>query len=185
MPIKLPRSGPARTPTRPTVYEVPVVRGNVFNKHLDKIIRVCPSCFHHSPRPICARNTSSTTLVANGTLDSVVRPAQFRRQKSYRPVAGAQLATGMRDAAFWGTGRSGRTVAICAWTSGSWSLERGGRREGPLAADAATAERIPLIIVPRPAGRDLGHARVMHCETVRAIERTRRRSAVHLGLNRP
>ena len=113
MPIKLP-SFRARRDVYPADLwtKCPSCETMLFNKQLDKALRVCPTCGHHFRLSAAARLEQ---LLDHGTwaerdagLQSVDRLG-FVDQKPYpdRLVA-AQTATGMRDAAVWGTGDDGR-----------------------------------------------------------------------------
>ena len=108
MPIKLP-SFRARRDVYPADLwtKCPTCETMVFNKQLDKAMRVCPTCGHHFRLSAATRLGQ---LVDPGTwserdagLQSVDRLG-FVDQKSYPDrLAAAQAATGMRDAAVWGT----------------------------------------------------------------------------------
>ena len=90
-------------------------------------MRVCPSCGHHFRLRGAARLSQ---LLDEGSFEErdagleSLDPLGFVDQKAYPDrVAAAQLATGLRDAAVWGTGRdrgpAGRDRA--SWTSASWA----------------------------------------------------------------
>ena len=128
MPIKLP-SFRARRDVYPADLwtKCPSCEEMLFNKQLDKALRVCPNCGHHFRLSAAAR---LDLLLDHGTwaerdagLQSV-DPLGFVDQKPYpdRLVA-AQTATGMRDAAVWGTGvdRLASASRSASWTSGSWA----------------------------------------------------------------
>ena len=124
----------------------------LFNKQLDKVQRVCPSCGHHFRLSADARLglllDHGTFVERDAGLQSV-DPLGFVDQKPYPDrVAAAQLATGLRDAAVWGTGTiDGRPVAICVMDSASWCsmgavVAKGDPRRGVLAGSG-----LPLIVV--------------------------------------
>ena len=88
-------------------------------------------------------------------------PLGFVDQKAYPDrVAAAQLATGLRDAAVWGTGRiEGTPVAIVVMDFGFMGGSMGAvvGEKVARAAEAALDERIPLVIVQRVGrGADAG-----------------------------
>jgi acetyl-CoA carboxylase carboxyl transferase subunit beta len=91
----------------------------------------------------------------DATLESL-DPLGFVDQKPYPDrIAAAQAATGLRDAAVWGTGRiSGLPVAICvmdfAFMGGSMGSVVG--EKVARAAEHAMAERMPLVIVSASGG---------------------------------
>ena len=109
MPIKLP-SFRARRDVYPADLwtKCPSCEEMLFNKQLDKALRVCPNCGHHFRLSAAARLEQlldeSSFEERDAGLESV-DPLGFVDQKPYPDrVAAAQLATGMRDAAVWGTG---------------------------------------------------------------------------------
>ena len=127
MPIKLPSFRPRRDAYPPDLWtKCPSCEEMLFNKQLDKVLRVCPDV--RPPLPAVGRGAARAAprprLVRerDAGLQSV-DPLGFVDQKTYPDrVAAAQLATGMRDAAVWGTARStaGRSRSA-SWTSGSWA----------------------------------------------------------------
>jgi acetyl-CoA carboxylase carboxyl transferase subunit beta len=155
----------------------------LFNKQLDKVMRVCPSCGHHFRLSAATRIEQ---LLDHGTFRErdaglqSVDPLGFVDQKSYPDrVAAAQLATGMRDAAIWGTGAiEGHAVAICvmdfAFMGGSMGAVVG--EKVARAAEAALAERLPLIVVSASGGARMQEgtlALMQLAKTVAALERLR------------
>ena len=124
MPIKLPSFRQRRDAYPPDLWtKCPSCEEMLFNKQLDKNLRVCPTCGHHFRLSAAARLDH---LLDHGTwaerdagLQSV-DALGFVDQKSYPDrLAAAQLATGMRDAALWGTGAiGGCRVAICVMDFG-------------------------------------------------------------------
>ena len=127
MPIKLP-SFRARRDVYPADLwtKCPSCEEMLFNKQLDKALRVCPTCGHHFRLSAAAR---LDLLLDHGTWAErdaglqLVDPLGFVDQKPYPDrLLAAQTATGMRDAAVWGTAHRlhpGRASA--SWTSGSWA----------------------------------------------------------------
>ena len=131
----------------------------LFNKQLDKNMRVCPHCGHHFR--ISAR-TRIDQLLDSGSFverDMDLQPVDsltFVDSKPYvdRLVA-AQLQTGLRDAAVWGIGQlDGKPVSICAmdffFMGGSMGSVVG--EKIARAGEASLENRIPLIIVSASGG---------------------------------
>jgi acetyl-CoA carboxylase carboxyl transferase subunit beta len=131
----------------------------LFNKQLDKTLRVCPHCGHHFR--ISAR-TRVEQLVDAGTFverDSNLQPIdslEFVDLKAYPDrLLAAQLSTGLRDAAIWGTAViGGKPVSLCVmdffFIGGSMGPVVG--EKITRAGEAALADRIPLIIVSASGG---------------------------------
>jgi acetyl-CoA carboxylase carboxyl transferase subunit beta len=131
----------------------------LFNKQLDKSLRVCPHCGHHFRIPA---KTRIEQLVDSGSFverDADLTPVDslgFVDLKAYpdRLVA-ANLQTGLRDSTVWGLGTmGGKPVSLCVFdfffmggSMGSVTGEKVAR-----AGEAAIAERIPLIIVSSSGG---------------------------------
>ena len=184
MPIKLP-SFRARRDVYPADLwtKCPSCEEQLFNKQLDKTLRVCPNCGHHFRLSASARLEhlldDGSFVERDAGLQSV-DPLGFVDQKSYTDrVAAAQLATGMRDAAIWGTGTiSGYPVAICVMDFGFMGGSMGAvvGEKVTRAAEAALAERIPLVIVSASGGARMqeGTLSLMQlAKTVAATERLR------------
>ncbi|MGH2406930.1 MAG: acetyl-CoA carboxylase, carboxyltransferase subunit beta [Candidatus Limnocylindrales bacterium] len=159
MPIKLPfrpRGGefPADLWTRcPSCQEM------LYNKQLEKNQRVCPRCAHHFRLRADARLAQLLdpgSFVEQDAMLESEDPLGFVDQKPYPDrVAAAQAATGLRDAAVWGTARLGGVqLAICvmdfAFMGGSMGSVVG--EKVTRAAEHALAERVPLIIVSASGG---------------------------------
>jgi acetyl-CoA carboxylase carboxyl transferase subunit beta len=155
----------------------------LFNKQLDKVLRVCPSCGHHFRLAASAR---IDLLLDHGTFvehDAGLEsedPLGFVDQKAYPDrVAAAQLATGMRDAAVWGTGSiEGRPVAACVMDFGFMGGSMGAvvGEKVTRAAEHALAERVPLLVVSASGGARMqeGTLSLMQlAKTVAALERLR------------
>jgi acetyl-CoA carboxylase carboxyl transferase subunit beta len=184
MPIKLPSFRPRRDAYPPDLWtKCPSCGEMLFNKQLDKVARVCPSCGHHFRLSAEAR---LGLLIDGGTFverDAGLQsedPLGFVDQKAYPDrVAAAQLATGMRDAAVWGTGSiDGRTVAICVMDFGFMGGSMGAvvGEKVTRAAEHALSERLPLVIVSASGGARMqeGTLSLMQlAKTVAAIERLR------------
>ena len=112
MPLKLP-SFRARRDAYPADLwtKCPSCETMLFNKQLDKALRVCPTCGHHFRLSAAARLEQlldeGTWAERDAGLQSV-DALGFVDQKRYPDrLAAAQTSTGMRDAAVWGTGAIG------------------------------------------------------------------------------
>ena len=184
MPIKIPSFRPRRDAYPPDLWtKCPSCGEMLFNKQLDKVLRVCPSCGHHFRLSAQARLDQLLDHGSFAERDAGLEsedPLGFVDQKSYPDrVAAAQLATGMRDAAVWGTGLvDGRPIAICvmdfAFMGGSMGAVVG--EKVTRAAEHALAERTPLIIVSSSGGARMqeGTLSLMQlAKTVAALERLR------------
>ena len=127
MPLKLP-SFRARRDTYPADLwtKCPTCETMLFNKQLDKAMRVCPNCGHHFRLSAADRLEllldPGTWQERDAGLQSV-DALGFVDQKPYpERLAAAQASTGMRDAAVWGTGAiGGQRSRSASWTSGSWA----------------------------------------------------------------
>jgi acetyl-CoA carboxylase carboxyl transferase subunit beta len=184
MPIKLPSFRPRRDAYPPDLWtKCPSCGEMLFNKQLDKVARVCPNCGHHFRLSAEAR---LALLVDGGSFaerDAGLQsedPLGFVDQKTYPDrIAAAQLATGMRDAAVWGTATiDGRAVAICVMDFGFMGGSMGAvvGEKVTRAAEHALAERVPLVIVSASGGARMqeGTLSLMQlAKTVAAIERLR------------
>ena len=184
MPIKLPSFRPRRDAYPPDLWtKCPSCEEMLFNKQLDKVQRVCPSCGHHfrlSAEARLALLLDHGTFVERDAGLQSVDPLGFVDQKSYPDrIAAAQLATGMRDAAVWGSGTiDGRPVAICAMDFGFMGGSMGAvvGEKVARAAEHALAQRVPLIIVSASGGARMQEgtlALMQLVKTVAAIERLR------------
>jgi acetyl-CoA carboxylase carboxyl transferase subunit beta len=160
MPIKLPSFRSRRNAYPPDLWtKCPSCEEMLFNKQLDKVMRVCPSCGHHFR---LSAEMRLEQLLDQGSFEErdaglqSVDPLGFVDQKPYPDrVAAAQLATGMRDAAVWGFGQvDNRRVAICvmdfAFMGGSMGSVVG--EKVTRAIEAASEERVPLVIVSASGG---------------------------------
>jgi acetyl-CoA carboxylase carboxyl transferase subunit beta len=182
MPLKLP-SFRARKETYPADLwtQCPGCQEMLFNKHLEKSLRVCATCGHHFRITATLR---LSLLLDPGTFRErdaglvSVDPLGFVDQKSYPDrIAAAQVATGMRDAALWGTGSIGGTpVSICvldfAFMGGSMGSVVG--EKVTRAAEVALADRMPLIVVSASGGARMQEgtlALMQLAKTLAAIER--------------
>ncbi len=184
MPLKLPSFRARRDAYPPDLWtKCPTCSTMRFNKQLDKNLRVCTTCGHHFRLSAEARLDH---LLDGGTwrehdagLQSV-DALGFVDTKAYpdRLVA-AQLATGMRDAASWGTGAIGGTeVAVCVMDFGFMGGSMGAvvGEKVTRAAEHALAARIPLITVSASGGARMQEgtlALMQLAKTMGALERLR------------
>jgi acetyl-CoA carboxylase carboxyl transferase subunit beta len=193
MPIKLPSFRPRRDAYPPDLWtKCPSCGEMLFNKQLDKVLRVCPSCGHHFRLSAAAR---LEMLVDHGSFvehDAGLEsedPLGFTDQKSYPDrVAAAQLATGMRDAAVWGTAAiDGTPIAICVMDFGFMGGSMGAvvGEKVTRAAEHALVARIPLLVVSASGGARMqeGTLSLMQlAKTVAVIERLRGAGVPFLSL---
>jgi acetyl-CoA carboxylase carboxyl transferase subunit beta len=146
-------------------------------------MNVCPSCGHHFRLTAIARlgqllDDSSFAERDAGLVSQ--DPLGFVDQKAYPDrVAAAQLATGLRDAAIWGTGRiEGQRIAILAMDFGFMGGSMGAvvGEKVARAAEGALAERIPLVVVSASGGARMQEgtlALMQLVKTMAALERLR------------
>ncbi|HEY7590326.1 MAG TPA: acetyl-CoA carboxylase, carboxyltransferase subunit beta [Candidatus Limnocylindrales bacterium] len=184
MPIKLPSFRPRREAYPPDLWtKCPSCEEMLFNKQLDKVMRVCPNCGHHFRLSAVGR---LEMLLDHGSFrerDAGLQsldPLEFVDQKPYpERVAAAQQATGMRDAAVWGTGSiDGQHVAICVMDFGFMGGSMGAvvGEKVARAAEAALVERVPLVIVSASGGARMQEgtlALMQLAKTTGALERLR------------
>ena len=176
MPITLPFR-PRRESYPPDMWtQCPGCSEMLFNKHLDKALRVCPSCGHHF-------RISAPTRLAQ-----LVDPGSFRERdaglvsrdplgfvdgKPYPDrITGAQTATGRKDAAMWGFARfGGRWVAICAldftFMGGSMGSVVG--EKVTRAAEGALAEGVPLVVVSASGGARMQEGTLALMQLVKTV----------------
>ena len=184
MPIKLPSFRARRDAYPPDLWtKCPSCEEMLFNKQLDKVQRVCPSCGHHfrlSAEARIAHLIDHGTFVERDAGLQSVDPLGFVDQKSYPDrIAAAQLATGMKDAAVWGTGTiEGRPVAICVMDFGFMGGSMGAvvGEKVTRAAEHALANRLPLVVVSASGGARMQEgtlALMQLAKTVAALERLR------------
>ena len=131
----------------------------LFNKQLDKTLRVCPNCGHHFRISAMARIEQ---LVDSGSFverDADLTPVDalgFVDLKTYPDrLMAAQLATGLRDAAVWGlAAMGGKAISTCVMDFGFIGGSMGSvvGEKVTRAGEAALAERIPLLIVSSSGG---------------------------------
>jgi acetyl-CoA carboxylase carboxyl transferase subunit beta len=116
-------------------------------------------------------------------------PLGFVDQKAYPDrIAAAQLATGMRDAAVWGTGTiDGRPVVVAVMDFGFMGGSMGAvvGEKVTRAAEHALASRTPLLVVSASGGARMqeGTLSLMQlAKTVAALERLRAAGVPFLSL---
>lgn len=159
MPVHLPFR-PRRDAYPPDLWtKCPGCAEMLFNKQLDKSLRVCPHCSHHFRIPA---RTRIEQLVDGGSFverDEDLSPVDalgFVDLKAYPDrLMAAQLSTGLRDAAVWGVGSiGGRPVSMCVMDFGFIGGSMGSvvGEKVARAGEAAVEERIPLIIVSSSGG---------------------------------
>ena len=193
MPIKLPSFRPRRDAYPPDLWtKCPSCGEMLFNKQLDKVLRVCPSCGHHFRLSAEARIAMLLDHASFAERDAGLEsedPLGFVDQKTYPDrVAAAQLATGMRDAAVWGTGTiDGQPVVVCVMDFGFMGGSMGAvvGEKVARAAEHALASRVPLFVVAASGGARMqeGTFSLMQLvKTVGAIERLRAAGVPFLSL---
>ena len=184
MPLKLPSFRARRNAYPPDLWtKCPTCEEMLFNKQLDKALRVCPNCGHHFRLSATARLDQlldpGSWVERDAGLLSVDRLG-FVDSKSYVDrLAAAQLSTGMRDAALWGTATiGGIPVAICVMDFGFMGGSMGavvGEKVTRAAEHALTAST-PLIVVSASGGARMQEgtfALMQLAKTLGAVERLR------------
>jgi len=176
MPITLPFR-PRRQSYPPDMWtQCPGCNQMLFNKHLDKAMRVCTSCGHHF-------RVSAPTRVAQLLDHASFRerdaglvsrdPLGFVDSKSYPDrLAAAQTATGRHDAAIWGFGSLvGRRIATCVLDFGFMGGSMGSvvGEKVARAAEGALAEGIPLVIVSASGGARMQEGTLALMQLVKTI----------------
>jgi acetyl-CoA carboxylase carboxyl transferase subunit beta len=158
MPIKFPFSRRRQGPTDAWT-KCPSCDQQVFNRQLERNLRVCPTCGHHFRMGIGERIElllDEGTFVERDAGLTSVDPLQFVDQKRYPDrIEAAQIKTGLAEAAVWGTGTvDGRPVAIglfdFRFMGGSMGSVVGEKVARCL--EAALVERIPAIVVAASGG---------------------------------
>jgi acetyl-CoA carboxylase carboxyl transferase subunit beta len=184
MPIKLPSFRSRRDAYPPDLWtKCPSCEEMLFNKGLEKSLRVCSTCGHHfrmtGPARLALLLDAGTFEERDAGLTSI-DALGFVDQKPYPDrLAAAQVATGGRDAAVWGIGRlAGRRIAICVMDFGFMGGSMGAvvGEKVARAAETALAERVPLVVVSASGGARMqeGTLSLMQlAKTMAAIERLR------------
>jgi acetyl-CoA carboxylase carboxyl transferase subunit beta len=184
MPVKFPQFRSRRDAFPESLWtRCPSCEEQLFNKQLEKAMNVCPSCGHHFRLSAPARlgqllDESSFEELDAGLVS--VDPLGFVDQKRYPDrVAAAQLATGLNDAAVWGYGKvEGTRIAIVVMDFGFMGGSMGAvvGEKVARAAEAALAERIPLVVVSASGGARMQEgtlALMQLAKTMAALERLR------------
>ncbi len=182
MPIKLPTFRARRDVYPADLWtKCPTCEAMLFNKQLDKAMRVCTTCGHHFRLSAAARLEQlldpGSWAERDAGLQSVDRLG-FVDQKPYPDrLAAAQTATGMRDAAVWGTATMGGIpVAIAVMDFGFMGGSMGAvvGEKVTRAAEHALESRTPLIVVSASGGARMQEgtlALMQLAKTLAAIER--------------
>jgi acetyl-CoA carboxylase carboxyl transferase subunit beta len=158
LPIKFPfsrrRSGPSDAWTK-----CPGCEQQVFNKQLERNLRVCPTCGHHFRMSVGER---IDLLLDEGSFEErdagleSLDPLGFFDQKPYpERLEAARIKTGLTEAAVWGIGRiDGQRVAIglfdFRFMGGSMGSVVGEKVARCL--EAALTERIAAIVLSASGG---------------------------------
>jgi acetyl-CoA carboxylase carboxyl transferase subunit beta len=154
IPFSRRRTGPADAWTK-----CPSCDAQVFNRQLERNHRVCPTCGHHFRMSVGER---LDLLIDAGSFEErdagleALDPLAFVDQQPYPArIEAAQLKTGLREAAVWGTGRiDGHRVVITIFDFRFMGGSMGSVVGEKLARcfEAAYAERIPAITVSASGG---------------------------------
>jgi acetyl-CoA carboxylase carboxyl transferase subunit beta len=157
MRIKFPlgrRDGPTDAWTK-----CPSCESQIFNRQLERNLRVCPTCGHHFRMSVGER---IDLLVDRDSFEerdaglSSGDPLGFHDQQAYADrLEASRIKTGLREAAVWGTARiEGQAVAMALFdfrfmggSMGSVVGEKVAR-----CFEAALAERMPAIVVSASGG---------------------------------
>jgi acetyl-CoA carboxylase carboxyl transferase beta subunit/acetyl-CoA carboxylase carboxyl transferase alpha subunit len=184
MPLRLPSFRARRNAYPPDLWtKCPDCEEMLFNKQLDKALRVCPTCGHHFRLSAAARLDqlldSGSWVEHDAGLLSVDRLG-FVDSKTYPDrLAAAQVSTGMRDAAVWGTATlTGTPIAICVMDFGFMGGSMGAvvGEKVTRAAEHALETRTPLIVVSASGGARMQEgtfALMQLVKTLAAVERLR------------
>ena len=184
MPLKLPSFRARRDVYPPDLWtKCPTCSTMLFNRQLEKNLRVCTTCGHHfrlsaearighllDPGTFAERDPGLQSVDALGFVDQKAYPDR---------LAAAQLATGMRDAAVWGTGAiGGHEVAICVMDFGFMGGSMGAvvGEKVTRAAEHSLAARVPLVVVSASGGARMQEgtlALMQLAKTLGALERLR------------
>ncbi|MCC6617741.1 MAG: acetyl-CoA carboxylase carboxyltransferase subunit beta [Chloroflexi bacterium] len=157
MPIKFPfsrRAGPSDAWTK-----CPRCEAQVFNRQLERNLRLCPSCGHHFRMSAGER---IDMLVDPGSFEErdhgleALDPLGFVDDRPYPDrLEAARIKTGLRDALVWGIGRiEHQRVALAIFDFRFMGGSMGSVVGEKLARcfEAALIERIPAIVVSASGG---------------------------------
>jgi acetyl-CoA carboxylase carboxyl transferase subunit beta len=159
MPIKLPFGGRRQSYPTDLWTRCPGCQEMLYNKQLEKNLHVCAKCGHHFRLRADARLALLLDRDSFRERDTGLQSVDvlgFVDQKPYTErLESARAATGMREAAVWGTGTiAGTNVVMCvmdfAFMGGSMGTVVG--EKVTRAAEYALQERLPLIIVSASGG---------------------------------
>jgi len=184
MPLKLPSFRARRNAYPADLWtKCPTCEEMLFNKQLDKQLRVCPNCGHHFRLSAVTRLEQLVDAGTWAERDAGLQSVDvlgFVDQKPYPDrLLAAQTATGLRDAAIWGTANLGGTpVALCVMDFGFMGGSMGAvvGEKVTRAAEHALAVRSPLIVVSASGGARMQEgtlALMQLAKTLAAIERLR------------
>ena len=181
MPIRLPFRPRPESSRADLWTSCPGCSEMIYNKQLEKNLRVCPRCGHHfrlrvdarlrfllDPDSFEERDAGLESLDPLGFVDLKTYPDKIREQRA---------KTGIRDAAVWGMGRiRGQRIAICAmdfaFMGGSMGSVVG--EKVTRGAEAALEEGIPYITISTSGGARMQEgtlALMQLVKTCAAVER--------------
>jgi acetyl-CoA carboxylase carboxyl transferase alpha subunit/acetyl-CoA carboxylase carboxyl transferase beta subunit len=184
MPLKLPSFRARRNAYPPDLWtKCPQCEEMLFNKQLDKALRVCPNCGHHFRLSAATRLDQLLDAGSWGERDAGLQSVDrlgFVDSKSYPDrLEAARISTGTRDAAVWGTATLGGTpIAICVLDFGFMGGSMGAvvGEKVTRAAEHALASGTPLIVVSASGGARMQEgtfALMQLAKTLGAVERLR------------
>ena len=158
MQIKLPFSR-RREVTAETWTVCPSCESQIFNRQLDRNLRVCPTCGHHFRMGIGQRIElllDDRSFVEHDAGLESGDPLGFHDQKPYvQRLESSRAKTGLREAAVWGIGTiDGQRVAIGLFDFRFMGGSMGSVVGEKLARcfEAALTERIPAVVVSASGG---------------------------------
>lgn len=181
MPIRLPFRPRPESSRADLWTSCPGCSEMIYNKQLEKNLRVCPRCGHHfrlrvdarlrfllDPDSFEERDAGLESLDPLGFVDLKTYPDKIREQRA---------KTGIRDAAVWGMGRiRGQRIAICAmdfaFMGGSMGSVVG--EKVTRGAEAALEEGVPYITISTSGGARMQEgtlALMQLVKTCAAVER--------------
>ena len=158
MPIKFPFSR-RREVSPETWTKCPECDSQIFNRQLERNLRVCPTCGHHFRMGIGERIEllldEGSFVERDAGLESG-DPLAFHDQRPYLDrLEAARVKTGLREAAVWGIGAiDGQRVAIGLFDFRFMGGSMGSVVGEKLARcfEAALSERLPAIVVSASGG---------------------------------
>ncbi len=181
MPIRLPFRPRPESSRSDLWTSCPGCSELIYNKQLEKSLRVCPRCGHHFRLRVDARLgyllDPDSFEERDARLESL-DPLGFVDLKPYPERAREQRAkTGLRDAAVWGFGRiRGQRIVVCAmdfaYMGGSMGSVVG--EKVARSAEAALGSRLPFVTVSASGGARMQEgtlALMQMVKTCAAVER--------------